>query len=145
MYCCGDQPTMTNDADHVSSDSAPTVLVVDDDDAVRSSLAQIVRLGGFTVTEAKDGVEAHRILSAVRFDCAIVDIRLPGLDGLTMLRTVPNLPQIIVVSGQPAASFPAHWLSFVAAYIEKPVEAEQLLAAVTSVTSRSGPNPHEYR
>jgi DNA-binding response OmpR family regulator len=128
-----------------SDNVAPLVLVVDDDDSVRSSLAAILRVGGFTVTEAKDGLAAHRLLSTERFDCAIVDIRLPGLDGLTVLTTVPHLPQIILVSGQPADTFPSHWLSFVAAYIEKPVEPEQLLAAVTSVTRRSGPNPHEYR
>jgi serine phosphatase RsbU (regulator of sigma subunit) len=62
------------------------VLVVDDDEAVRSLLATILRMTGeLLIVEARDGVEAQQLLRARRVDVAIIDLLMPRMDGLSLM------------------------------------------------------------
>ena len=77
----------------VSNATAPTwqagtmhILVVDDDQAVRDSLARSLQYTGYEVTTASDGVEALAHLSANRPDAVIMDVMMPRLDGLETTR-----------------------------------------------------------
>ena len=62
------------------------ILVVDDDQATRLSLAYALTDGGHKVTEAQDGEEAIALVAERIFDVAILDVRLPKVDGLTIFR-----------------------------------------------------------
>jgi DNA-binding NtrC family response regulator len=62
------------------------VLVVDDDDIVRESVAQALASAGHQVTEASDGEKALSLIGARAFDIAICDVRMPKVDGLMLLR-----------------------------------------------------------
>ncbi|HZC07185.1 MAG TPA: response regulator transcription factor [Ktedonobacterales bacterium] len=62
------------------------ILVVDDEEPIREVLAQYLRRAGYSVLEAADGVEALRIASATPPDLLILDLMLPGMDGLEVCR-----------------------------------------------------------
>ena len=78
--------------------SGPRVLLVDDDDQMRGSTAQALRLAGFAV-EALSGAPEALALAAPGFNGAIVsDIRMPGMDGMTLLGRLHEIdPEIPVI------------------------------------------------
>ena len=61
------------------------LLLVDDDDALRSLFAMVFRREGYGVTEAADGVQALSKLEQTAFDAVIVDVMMPMLDGVRLL------------------------------------------------------------
>src|SRR5215212_2581245 len=69
---------------------APTrrVLVVEDDEAIRELIALHLRLEGFAVLTSGDGSEALRLARAEEFDLIVLDVMLPGLDGMTLCAAV---------------------------------------------------------
>ena len=64
------------------------ILVVDDDQAVRDSLARSLQYSGYEVTTANDGVDALARLSSLRPDAVIMDVMMPRLDGLETTRSL---------------------------------------------------------
>jgi FixJ family two-component response regulator len=81
---------------------AATVLIVDDDELVRATFVRILERGGFETREALDGEDGLRAFRAQRPSCVLLDLRMPGLDGLDVLRTLvaeaPEVP-VLVASG----------------------------------------------
>ena len=81
----------------------PTVLVVDDDDAVRRLIARELEQGGFRVLSAADGVEALAVLNegGIEVDLMVCDLLMPQLDGYQLAHRVaalPDAPKIIFTS-----------------------------------------------
>jgi len=75
-----------------------SILVVDDEAASRESLKDVLTDEGYDVTAAADGREAVEILQSAEFDVVITDLRMPGLDGVGVLREVRRLcPQTLVI------------------------------------------------
>lgn len=83
-----------------SSEPAGKILVVDDEDNLRTSIVEYLFLDGFDCTGCPDGESALDILSLQSFDAVILDLRLPGMDGLHVLETIQNdglwLPVIVI-------------------------------------------------
>jgi DNA-binding response OmpR family regulator len=82
-------------------DAAPTILLVDDEDSVRTILAFPLERDGYTVVQAADGEEALRLFDATQIDLVVLDIMLPKLDGLEVckrLRTASNVPIIMLTA-----------------------------------------------
>ncbi len=76
------------------SNLAKHVLIVDDDEGIRRSLARIMRRRGYNVETAGDGDSAVELSKSVRPDLWIIDIRMPGIDGIEMfVRVRANDPQ----------------------------------------------------
>src|SRR5262245_32878090 len=74
------------------------VLLIDDEPELRVTLAEALREAGHRVTEAGDGGEGLSLLESGIFDVLICDVRLPRVDGLTLLRRVRrDRPQIEVI------------------------------------------------
>ena len=72
-----------------------TVVVVDDDDAVREALADVLSLDGYEVMTARDGDEALRVLGKVARPCvALVDLVMPRIDGWELARTIHASPEL---------------------------------------------------
>jgi DNA-binding response OmpR family regulator len=65
-----------------------TVLVIEDEPAIRDLLRLHLGLAGFTITEAADGRAGLTLGRAERFDVVILDVMLPGLDGVTVCRAL---------------------------------------------------------
>src|SRR2546423_15669452 len=80
----------------------PRVLVVDDDKAVRTVIKTVLELEGFDVVVAEDGRSGIAAIQSYSFDVVIVDIFMPGMDGLETIRVfnkyAPSVP-VIAISG----------------------------------------------
>jgi CheY-like chemotaxis protein len=74
------------------------VLVVDDDDAVRTSTAELLRSAGHSVVEARDGDEALKLLHHSEVDVLILDIRMPKFDGVAVCEAMDDPPPVILLS-----------------------------------------------
>jgi DNA-binding response OmpR family regulator len=78
------------------------LLLVDDEDSLRLLVRDELESGGFDVTEAESGEKALELLPGATFDLAILDIRMPGIDGLEVLRRIRKENQatkIIMLTG----------------------------------------------
>jgi CheY-like chemotaxis protein len=76
----------------------PSVLIIDDDKLVREAAQILLRARGYDVTVAQDGKSGIAAIKAQRFDVAIVDLFMPGMDGLTVIQGIraanPTIPMI---------------------------------------------------
>jgi DNA-binding NtrC family response regulator len=113
-----------------------SVLVLDDDAGMLRALTKVLTSEGLVVASTSDPVLAMQYLTGGNwtFDAIITDLRMPGLDGVEVLDIVksrrPNIPVIIITAyGTDEAQAAAARLG-AAAYLEKPVATEELLAAV---------------
>ncbi len=81
-----------------------SILIIDDDENVRQSLAIILRRSGYAVSQAKNAANALESLDTSKFDLLFLDIQLPDLDGIELLSIIrkahPNL-QVIILTGTP--------------------------------------------
>ncbi|GJG94465.1 response regulator [Cupriavidus pauculus] len=72
--------------------SLPHILVVDDSPSLRRMTGACLRAGGFTVTEAADGKEAHEVALEGQFGMLVTDQVMPGMDGLSLIRALRATP-----------------------------------------------------
>lgn len=77
------------------------VLVVDDQAAVRASVAEILRGAGYVVSEAGDVDAALAILSTTPVTVIVLDLRMPDRDGMALLDALESPPRTVVMSGRP--------------------------------------------
>ena len=81
---------------------AARILIVDDQAAVREELAYALNYEGYECTEARDGDEALAAIEKTEFQVVLLDIKMPGIDGMQVLSQVrkdhPDLP-VIMISG----------------------------------------------
>jgi two-component system response regulator AtoC len=110
------------------------VLVIDDDEGVRESIATALRDEGYVVDTAKDGKEAIENSNANFYNLALIDIRLPDMEGIKLLsslrETTPRMVKIIL-TGYPALQNAIEAVNKGAdAYITKPVNMDQLLEKI---------------
>ena len=124
------------------SASTPQILVVDDDDEIRSLLQVVLTREGFRVEQAKDAPTARRMLGAQgSVDLIILDIMMPGEDGLTFcqrLRETLDIP-ILMVSARGLSIDRSIGLELGADdYLPKPFERRELVARVKAILRRGG-------
>jgi DNA-binding NarL/FixJ family response regulator len=85
------------------------VLIVDDNEAFRTSARALLEAEGFDVVgEAADGAEASAAVAALRPKIVLLDIQLPGLDGLAVaeeLAVGPDAPMVVLTSSRDAAAY----------------------------------------
>jgi len=125
-----------------------TILVVEDDAGIRQGVVDALQYAGYTPLEAKDG---HQGLSrAVEAECDLVllDLVLPGPDGLAILKAVraerPTLP-VIVMTARGAEADRVKGLRLGADdYVVKPFSVKELLARVDAVLRRSPERPVDH-
>ncbi|NUB28037.1 response regulator [Azospirillum brasilense] len=127
-------------------DRTPHLLVVDDDREIRTLLSQFLTRHGFRVTGAKDGVEMMRTLDSARVDLIVLDLMMPGEDGLSLcrrLRATPDTAQtpVIMLTAMGEETDRIVGLEMGADdYLAKPFSPRELLARVKAVLRRaSGP------
>ncbi|MDB5445500.1 MAG: putative response regulator receiver domain protein [Phenylobacterium sp.] len=106
------------------------LLIVDDDDDNRTILRRRFTRIGYEVMEAPDGAKALSLIAMIPFDLVLLDIQMPGIDGLEVLRQVresrsPTELPIIMVTGKSASEDVVEALSLGANdYVTKPVDIE---------------------
>ena len=109
------------------------VLVVDDEPSMRELMSKILALGNYDVDTASDGSIALDRMRALSYDLLIADLKMPGMDGLTLLRHAKrlraNLP-VIIITGFSTESNAIEALNLRASkYLKKPFGIPQVLEA----------------
>jgi excisionase family DNA binding protein len=111
----------------------PKVLVVDDEASIRDLLAKTLALAEYDVDVSPDGRSALERMRIQSYDLLIADLKMPGMDGLTVIREAKrvraNLP-IIIITGFSTESSAIEAVNLgVAGYLTKPFRVPQVLAA----------------
>ena len=117
--------------------SAVTVLVVDDQEGVRQLLMEVLRSEGFNVTSASNGYEAMDALEDVSPDLILVDMKMPGMNGLDVLREIKSreiscLPIMMTAYGELEIANEAMGLGE-KYFINKPFDIDDLRKVVKDV------------
>jgi two-component system nitrogen regulation response regulator NtrX len=115
---------------------AKQILVVDDEERIRQSLNGILKDEGYEVVESKDGAQALKQLESDPPDLVLLDIWMPGVDGMAVLERmkgqIPNLP-VIMISGHGNIELAVKAVKLGAYdFIEKPLSLEKVLLAVNN-------------
>jgi DNA-binding response OmpR family regulator len=113
---------------------ARTVLVVDDDKSILRTFTRILQKAGYTVDVAETGKEAMQKVGGTNYDVALIDVRLPDMDGTDLLqplrKKIPNAAKI-VITGFPSMDNGVKALDSGAdAYLVKPLKPEELIAVI---------------
>src|SRR5271166_6354315 len=125
---------------------AMRLLVVDDEASVREALALVLDLSGFEVATAVDGREAIRALAADSPDAVILDVLMPGLDGLEVcrrMRAVGDRTPVLMLTARAEVSERVAGLEAGADdYLVKPFASEELIARLRALLRRTGWEGH---
>jgi len=127
-------------------ETAPHILVVDDDREIRDLLARFLRKHGFRVDSAADGRKMWRQLDNGRFDLVVLDLMLPGEDGLSLCRRLraqagPATPVIMLTAIGEEMDRIIGLEMGADDYLAKPFNPRELLARIRAVLRRSGTAP----
>jgi signal transduction histidine kinase/ActR/RegA family two-component response regulator len=126
-----------------------TILVVEDDDAVRRMTREFLKIGGYTVLEARSGAEAIQFVERreQRIDLVLTDVLMPGMKGRELVERLAKLRSGIKVLYMSAytedAAINIGVLSPGTAFIEKPFSPDDLANKVREVLSATGENMSE--
>ena len=116
------------------------VLVVDDERNIQLMLARALSMEGYAVETASGGREALEKIAALPVDLVLMDVKMPDLDGLAVLRqareTRPDLPVIIMSGHGTFDTVRAAFKLGAQDYLEKPVEKDKLALAVKNALTR---------
>ena len=122
------------------------LLVVDDDDRIRGLLKEYLARHGFRVTSASDSAGARRMLEAFDFDLMILDVMMPGEDGLSLTRAIRaggDLKAQTPILMLTARGLPDERIegltSGVDDYLPKPFDPQELLLRIEAILRRAGP------
>ena len=124
------------------ADEAPHLLIVDDDRRIRQLLQRYLTENGYRVTVAADAAEARQRLGGLSFDLLIVDVMMPGENGLDLtraLRKKMGVP-ILILTARGEAEARIEGLEVGADdYLPKPFEPRELLLRINNILRRTGP------
>lgn len=117
-----------------------TILIVDDEKAIRKTLTEILSFEGFTVEEAADGAEAIKKITDNNYDCILCDIKMPKMDGIEVLEQTrqlkPDIP-FIVISGHGNIETAVDAVKKGAFdYISKPPDLNRLLITIRNAMDK---------
>ena len=118
----------------------PHLLIVDDDERIRSLLQQFLVQSDYLVSTAEDAKQARTLLSAIEFDLIILDVMMPGQDGISFtadLRTLQNNTPILLLTARGETEDRIKGLEAGADdYLPKPFEPKELLLRINAILRR---------
>lgn len=119
---------------------AQTILVIDDEKAIRKALGEILTFEGFVVDEAGDGAEGAKKIKENNYDCILCDIKMPKMDGIEVLQMAkeekPDIP-FIVISGHGNIETAVDAVKKGAYdYISKPPDLNRLLITIRNAMDK---------
>jgi two-component system phosphate regulon response regulator OmpR len=121
--------------------SAPEahLLVVDDDERIRGLLQKFLIRSGFLVSAARDAAQARRILSGLEFDLIVLDVMMPGEDGVSLtrdLRKRMTTPILLLTAKGETANRIEGFEAGADDYLTKPFEPKELLLRINAILRR---------
>jgi len=127
--------------------TTPRVLVVDDDRAVRDSLRRALTVHGFEVELAADGMEAIRQISLEPPDLLVLDIMMPGVDGLGVVRRLRQdgheVPILLLTARDAVPDRVTGLTTGADDYLAKPFALEELVARLRALLRRAQPDEED--
>lgn len=121
-----------------------TVLVVEDDNAIRTNIARLLKLEGFAVTAAADGVQGLAHAKALRPQLVISDVNMPGLDGFALVEALradaalATTPVLMLTALDDRASMRKGMKAGADDYLAKPFTRLELLEAIDGLLKKRG-------
>ena len=118
---------------------AAHLLIVDDDERIRVLLQKFLVRSGFLVTAARDAAHARRILSGLEFDMIVLDVMMPGEDGVSLCRDLRSRlgTPILLLTAKSETSERINGLEAGADdYMSKPFEPKELLLRINAILRR---------
>lgn len=119
------------------------VLVVDDEAGIRSTLGRFLGLLGYHVDQAANGDQALQMLRRSRYDVAVLDIRMPGMDGVELMHRareiVPALAVVLLTGHATVDSAIAALKARATDYLRKPVALDDIASAVARALEAGRP------
>ncbi len=117
--------------------TAKSLLIIDDDRAIIRLLARVFESEGYTVGTALTGAEARDMISRAKYDLAIVDVRLPDVDGIDLIGEIKGVQpeiKVVMLTGFPSEELRERALERGAdEYFSKPVGPPDLVRRVSSL------------
>jgi len=108
------------------------ILVVDDDEVVRWSYQRSLQSASRNVEASSDGEEALQTMEENRFDVVLLDLRMPGQDGLSVLRTIKQKwpeSEVVIITGYPTVASAKEAVRLGAYdYVAKPVAPQDVIS-----------------
>ncbi|MCI0521235.1 MAG: response regulator transcription factor [Chloroflexi bacterium] len=121
--------------------STISILIIDDEANLRASLAMILQRAGYRVSAAANAYQALDYLRAGAFDLAFLDIRMPEMDGMTLLPEIrkqyPNMPVLILTANATLETAIGAVRKGARDYLIKPVDPAKILARVQEIIAES--------
>lgn len=115
-----------------------TIIIIDDDDILRGTLARGLRMAGFNVIGARSAEEGAEILARITVDAIILDRMMTGMDGLTFLKklraTGNNTPTIMLTAMGGAENAIAGLTGGADDYLAKPFKLQELILRLNNIT-----------
>lgn len=125
----------------MDADAPPRVLVVDDDQAVRASLDRALGLRGFEVYLAPDGITALNVMGSVEPDVIVLDVMMPGVDGLGVVARLrqdgDDTPILLLTARDGVPDRVAGLTTGADDYLVKPFALDELVARLQSLLRRT--------
>jgi two-component system, OmpR family, phosphate regulon response regulator OmpR len=122
------------------SDVQAHLLVVDDDERIRTLLQKFLIRAGFLVSTARDAAHARRILAGLDFDMLILDVMMPGEDGVSLtrdLRKTSTMPILLLTAKGETANKIEGFEAGADDYLVKPFEPKELLMRINAILRRA--------
>lgn len=119
------------------------LLIVDDDERIRSLLQKFLIRNGFLVSAARDAGHAERILSGLDFDLIVLDVMMPGEDGVSFcrrLRDTRDVPVLLLTAKGETGDRIKGLEAGADDYLAKPFEPKELLLRINSILRRVAPS-----
>ncbi len=121
------------------SDPAPHLLIVDDDERIRGLLRKFLARHGFLVSVARDAAHARRVLAGLEFDLIVMDVMMPGEDGVALtraLRETLTTPILLLTARGETDDRIAGFEAGADDYLPKPFEPKELLLRINAILRR---------
>ena len=115
------------------------LLIVDDDERIRELLKKFLMRSGFLVTAARDAQHARRVLSGLDFDLIVLDVMMPGEDGISLtkaLRETHTTPILLLTAQGETENRIAGLEAGADDYLAKPFEPKELLLRINAILRR---------
>ena len=115
------------------------LLIVDDDERIRGLLQKFLMRNGFLVSVARDAMQARRILAGLEFDMVVLDVMMPGEDGVTLTRELRkrlSTPILLLTARGEAANRIEGLEAGADDYLVKPFEPKELLLRINAILRR---------
>ena len=119
------------------------LLIVDDDERIRGLLQKFLMRNGFLVSTAREASHAERVLSGLDFDLIVLDVMMPGEDGISFckrLRAEREVPILLLTAKNETSDRIAGLEAGADDYLAKPFEPKELLLRINSILRRVPPS-----